>query len=182
MIAMAKEDDSELAARARDGDRLAFGQLLERHYDTAYRVAVRFSGSLEDGEDIAQDVCMSLAAKLRSFRGNSKFSTWLYSVVVNACRDHLRKQKSAKTLQSNYAMFRALDADDQAEDAKRLGWLSEAVAGLEPKLRETATLVLSEDLNHRDAGAALGCAETTVSWRMHEVRKKLKALVESADD
>lgn len=179
---MTNEGDSELAARARNGDRTAFGQLLERHYDTAYRVAVRFTGSVEDGEDIAQDVCMSLVTKLRSFRGNSKFSTWLYSVVVNACRDHLRKQKSAETLQSNYAVFRAMDSDDQAHDAERLGWLSEAVAGLEPKLRETAILILSEQLTHGQAAAALGCAETTVSWRMHEVRKKLKALVESADD
>lgn len=179
---MTNADDSELAAKALRGDRTAFGLLLERHYDTVYRVAVRFTGSPEDGEDIAQDVCMSLVKKLRSFRGKSKFSTWLYSVAVNACRDHLRKQKSAEALQSNYAMFRSMDADNQADDAERLGWLSEAVAGLEPKLRETAILVLSEDLSHGQAAVALGCAETTVSWRMHEVRKKLKAMLESADD
>lgn len=176
------DSDSELAARACDGDRDAFRQLLERHYDTAYRVAVRFTGNVEDGEDIAQDVCLSLVNKLRSFRGKSRFSTWLYRVVVNACRDHARKQKSTRALQTNYAVFREMDAADQAHDAKRLDWLNASIAGLEPALRETAILVLAEDLTHGAAAEVLGCAESTVSWRMHEVRKKLKALLESADD
>ena len=166
--------DLELAERTRDGDRDAFRKLLERHYDTAYRVALRFTGSRPDAEDIAQDVCLALVDKLRSFRAQSGFSTWFYRVVVNACRDHARRQKRAAKLQASYAMFCELDQADQIDDAKRLGWLSEAIAGLEPGLRETAILVLAEDLTHADAAAALGCAESTVSWRMHRVRKKLK--------
>jgi RNA polymerase sigma-70 factor (ECF subfamily) len=176
------KSDRELAERARDGDRDAFRQLLERHHDTAYRVAFRFIGSVEDAEDIAQDVCLALAHKLRSFRGTSRFSTWLYRVVVNACHDHLRRQKSTRTLQSNYAVFRAMDEADQAHDAERAGSLTHALGALEPKLRETVVLVLSEDLTHAEAAEALGCAESTISWRMHEARKKLKALMESIDD
>ena len=136
----------------------------------------------EDAEDIAQDVCLGLAHKLRSFRGQSRFTTWLYRVVVNACRDHARKQKSSQTLQANYAVFREHDEADQRHDANRLDWLNQAVASLEPKLRETAILVLAEDLSHGEAAEALGCAESTVSWRMHEIRKKLKTLVEKIDD
>lgn len=174
--------DLELAERARQGDRNAFRQLLERHYNTAYRVALRFTGHAPDAEDIAQDVCLALANKLRSFRGQSQFSTWFYRVVVNACRDHHRKQKSAAALQANYAVFRDLERSDQMDDAKRLGWLSEEIGGLEPVLRETAVLVLAEDLTHREAAAALGCAESTVSWRMHEVRKKLRMRVDTIHD
>lgn len=174
--------DLELAERTREGDRNAFRQLLERHYDTAYRVALRFTGNVPDAEDIAQDVCLALADKLRSFRGKSQFSTWFYRVVVNACRDHLRKLKTAATLQANYAVFRELVQADQIDDARRLGWLSEAIASLEPTLRETAVLVLAEDLSHREAATALGCAESTVSWRMHEVRKKLRTRVDTIHD
>ncbi len=170
--------DSDLAERAGGGDREAFRQLLERHYDTAYRVAFRFTHSVEDAEDIAQDVCLTLANRLRTFRGKSRFTTWLYSVVVNACRDHARKQKSTRVLQENYAVFREMDDADREHDAMRLDWLHGAVASLEPKLRETAILVLAENLSHASAAGALGCAESTVSWRMHEVRKKLKNLVE----
>jgi RNA polymerase sigma-70 factor (ECF subfamily) len=174
--------DLELAERARDGDRNAFRQLLERHYDTAYRVALRSTGNAPDAEDIAQDVCLTLTDKLRSFRGQSKFSTWLYRVVVNACRDHFRKQQTAAVLQASYAVFREFDHADQMDDAKRLGWLSEAIAALEPILRETAVLVLAEDLSHREAAAALGCAESTVSWRMHDIRKKLRTRVDTIHD
>ena len=175
-------DDRELAKRACAGDRAAFQQLLERHYDTAYRFAFRFTRNVEDAEDIAQDVCLGLAHKLKTFRGKSQFTTWLYRVVVNACRDHARKQQSSQTMQANYAVFRAQDAADQRHDAMRLDWLSHAVASLEPKLRETAILVLAEDLSHAETASALGCAEGTVSWRMHEIAKKLKTMVETIDD
>jgi RNA polymerase sigma-70 factor (ECF subfamily) len=174
--------DSDLAMRAGAGDRAAFQTLLERYYDIAYRVAYRYTRSVEDTEDVCQDVCLGLAGKIGTFRGKSRFSTWFYRVVVNACRDHQRKQASAQTLQHNYAVFREQNEADARHDAKRLTWLSDAIGGLEPKLRETAILVLSEDLSHADAASVLGCAESTVSWRMHEVRKLLKEIVETNDD
>lgn len=174
--------DLELAKRAAGGDREAFRLLLERHYDTAYRVALRFAGSVEDAEDVAQDVCLGLAPKLRSFRGQSRFSTWLYRVVVNACRDHGRKRQSTQALQQSYAVFRAMDEADHADDVARLDWLDRALAALPPTLRETAVLVLAEELSHGQAAEALGCAESTVSWRMHEIRKALKTMLDHADD
>ena len=174
--------DLELAKRAGGGDREAFRLLLERHYDTAYRAALRFTGSVDDAEDVAQDVCLALAGKLKSFRGQSRFSTWLYSVVVNTCRDHCRKRKSTRALQQTYAVFRAMEEADRADDAARLDWLDEALASLPPKLRETAVLVLAEELSHAEAAEALGCAESTVSWRMHEIRKALKTTLDHAND
>lgn len=176
------DDDHDLIDRANTGDRLAFQHLLERHYDTAYRVAYRYTQSVEDAEDIAQETCLGLARKLRTFRGQSRFTTWLYSVVVNACRDHARKQQSSRALQANYAMYREMAEADQQHDTKRQAWLSEAITELEPKLRETAILVLAEDLNHAEAAEVLGCAESTISWRMHEIRKRLKSLVDTSDD
>ena len=174
-------EDCKLAERAQQGDRDAFRQLLERHYDTAYRVAYRFLGHSEDAEDVAQDVCLALPAKLGSFQAKSRFSTWFYTVVVNACRDHLRKRRSTEKLQLSYAMFRDMDGADCVDDSGRLDWLNQALTALEPALRETAILVLSEDLSHAETAHVLGCAEGTVSWRMAEVRKRLKALAESSD-
>lgn len=175
-------NDIELAENARDGDRSAFRLLVERHYNSAYRVALRMTGSVPDAEDIAQDVCMALADKLGSFRGQSRFSTWLYRVVVNACRDHHRRRTTSDRLHSEYSMVYEFSRADEADDSERRGWLSEAIADLEPALKETAVLVLSEDLNHKEAGEILGCAESTISWRMHEVRKKLKILADANHD
>lgn len=175
-------DDLDLAGRARDGDTDAFRQLLEGHYECAYRVAVRMTGSVPDAEDITQDVFVSLPMKLGSFRGDSRFSTWLYSVVVNACRDHHRLQTALARMQEDYASNRDSILADEIDSDRRRAWLSEALLDLEPALRETAVLVLSEDLNHREAAAVLGCAESTVSWRMHEVRRKLSRMLEVVND
>jgi RNA polymerase sigma-70 factor (ECF subfamily) len=176
------DDDTALAKRAARGDRAAFARLVETHYDTAYRVAYRMTISVEDAEDIAQDVCMTLPARLGGFHGRSRFSTWLYRVVVNAARDHFRRQKSHRALQSNYAVFREMDEADRAHDAERLDRLGDAIVRLPDELKETAVLVLGEALTHREAGEVLGCAEGTVSWRMAEIRRRLKALMEPENE
>jgi RNA polymerase sigma-70 factor (ECF subfamily) len=76
------------------------------------------------------------------------------------------------------AEHQAADHDDSARKAK---WLYEAIARLDAPLRETVLLILGEELSHREAAEILGIAETTVSWRMHEVRKRLRLLLVSAD-
>lgn len=174
-------DDSSLAAAAISGDREAFRRLIERHYDTIYRVAYRYVGSAADAEDIAQDVCITLATKLSRFRDKSRFSTWLISVVINRCRDFLRRRKSSTALVEKYAALRDLEDGDKADTDKKLSWLHASLQGLEPSLRETVLLILGEDLSHAEAAKILGCAESTVSWRVHMAKKQLKARTDMDD-
>ncbi len=174
-------DDDELAMQAGAGDAQAFRLLLERHYDRIYRVAYRFFGNRADAEDIAQDVCAALPKKLKSFAARARFTTWIYQVVVNACRDQLRSQTSRAALNKVYVEVSELVSAGERDREKQVEWLYVALDHLTPQLRETAILVLAEDLNHREAGEILGVKETTVSWRMHEMRKELKALA-AADD
>src|SRR3712207_5382238 len=101
---LSQVDDSELAAQALRGDRAAFQRLLERHYDLIYRIARRYVGSAADAEDIAQEVCLTLVTRLGQYRGRSRFSTWLCSVAINACRDFLRRRKSSEGLVQRYGM------------------------------------------------------------------------------
>jgi RNA polymerase sigma-70 factor (ECF subfamily) len=174
-------DDGVLAEAAVRGDREAFRQLLERHYDTIYRVAYRYLGSAADAEDVAQDVCLTLVAKLGRFGNRSRFSTWLISVVINRCRDVLRRRKASNALAERYVAFRAAEEADAADSAARNAWLGEALQSLEPALRETVVLVVAEGMSHAEAAASLGCAENTVSWRMHVARRRLKALMDTTD-
>lgn len=175
-------DDSELAAAAIAGDREAFRRLVERHYDMIYRVAYRYVGSAADAEDIAQEVCITLATKLSRFNNRSRFSTWLVSIVINRCRDHFRRRKSSQALVEKYAVLRAAEDADQEDTNKRTGWLHDALQSLEPALRETVLLIVGEDLSHAEAAKILGCAESTVSWRVHMARKQLKARTDNADE
>jgi RNA polymerase sigma-70 factor (ECF subfamily) len=173
--------DLELALKAKRGDRDAFRRLLERHYDRLFRIAYRFLGSAAEAEDVAQEIAMTLGRKIGSFRGESSFSTWLYSVAVNACRDHTRRQRSAGALQKSYLAFAEQRAADWADSDEKVRWLYRALDRLDPALKEAALLVLAEDMSHAEAGEVLGIAENTVSWRMHEVRKRLKILASACE-
>jgi len=168
--------NNELAARAASGDAAAFQVLLERHYDRIFRIALRFTGMREDAEDIAQNVCLSLNVKLRSFRGEAQFTTWLYRVVVNAARDLQRRQSNATRLHEQYGEVEALTRGAEAEAARETEWLYEMLQRVGTDLKQTAILVIAEGMSHAEAADVLAIKETTVSWRMHELRKKLKVL------
>ncbi len=174
--------DSELVAAARSGDREALRCLVERHYDMIYRVAYYTMGSKADAEDVAQDVCVTLATRLGKFANRSRFTTWVTSVAINRCRDVLRRGRSADRLTAKYAAFRDLEQGDKEDNDRRLSWLDRALAKLEPGLRETVILVLSEGKTHKEAAKILGCAEGTVSWRLAQVRETLRGLMDDDDE
>lgn len=185
MMLQAKEPaDGELAARAREGDRLAFGALVERHYDFVYRVAFRFAGHRDDAEDIAQEVCARLGRAIRGYRGGSAFTTWLYAIVANASRDHLRKSVREARQAAGYRAH-ALIASDEAvaeagADPAEALWA--AVRQLPDKQCQAVTLVYGEGLSHADAAELMAVAEPTVSWHIHEAKKRLKAHLRAAED
>ena len=171
--------DTELAERAAAGDAEAFRALLERHYDGIFRLAYRFIGNRPDAEDIAQDVCVGLADRLGSFRGEAKFSTWLYRIVVNACRDRWRHRAIAQRATADFAAIEDLNRAADADRGEQMDWVWQMLSRFSEDVRDTAILVLAQQLNHGEAAEVLGVKESTVSWRMHELRKELKQM---ADD
>jgi RNA polymerase sigma-70 factor (ECF subfamily) len=122
---------------------------------------------------VAQDVCCALVEKLGSFKGEAKFSTWLMGIVVNACRDHRRRGLTLGRLRERLSVLARLAPPPDGRDAYRRSWLASELARLDPLLRDTVVLVVGEDLTHAEAARALGVAESTVSWRMHEARRHL---------
>src|SRR3990170_3602343 len=91
MLDEIEPSDLDLIGLAQEGDRAAFGRLVERHYDFVYRVAWRWSGRKADAEDIAQEVCARLGRAIPGYRGGGAFTTWLYAMTMNAARDVMRK-------------------------------------------------------------------------------------------
>ena len=174
--------DEALAARAGSGDRPALQRLLERHHDTAFRFSYRMLGSRADAQDVAQEVCIRLVERIASFRGDSRFSTWLYQLVLNACRDHRRRQGRAHEVQDGYAAFQAGAAADWADSDRKVRWLYLALDRLKPDLKETALLILAEEVTQEDAAEVLGVSPGTVAWRMSEVKKRLRAMADHDDE
>ncbi|WP_233416978.1 RNA polymerase sigma factor [Halovulum marinum] len=170
--------DRALVDRALAGDAGAFGLLVARHYDRIFRVAWRVLGSQADAEDLAQDVCAALPGKLDGFRAEARFTTWLHRVVVNAARDRLRRHATHARAVQGWGDVETLRRDEARQAADQQEWLVRAMTALPLDLRETVALVLGEEMTHAEAAAALGVSEGTVSWRMSEVRKRLRRLAE----
>jgi len=124
---------------------------------------------------------MALGRRISSYRGEARFSTWLYQVVLNAARDAMRRQASRDRAVAGFAEADDLRRAEDREAARRADWLRTAIAGLKEDLRETAVLVLDEGLSHARAAEVLGVAEGTVSWRLGEVRKAIKAVAASEE-
>jgi len=157
------------------GDRAAFAELVGRHYDLIYRVAFKWCGNQADAEDIAQTVCMKLGQAIRSFDARSAFSSWLYRVTLNAVRDHHRAAKSRQNRDNAATELAETMIDPEpAGENDALDEIWAAVAELPEKQRDAVLLIYSEGRSHAEAASILNCAESTVSWHIHEAKKRLK--------
>jgi RNA polymerase sigma-70 factor (ECF subfamily) len=175
-MVIGKDDpDTDLLAAAMGGSRDAFEALLRRHYDRIHGLAWQLTGSRTDADDVAQDVCCILVEKLGSFQGSAKFTTWLCGIVFNACRDLHRRRRSFRGLAERFAVIASLSHGPDGRDLHDAMWIKSAIARLKPVYRETAVLVAGQQLTHAEAAEILGVAETTISWRMHEIRRQFAA-------
>ena len=169
-------DDETLGRAAASGDRSAFGVLLARHYDRIFGLAFRLTGNRAEAADLTQDICASLPAKLQGWRGEARFTTWLYRVTVNATHDLRRRQATRSRAATGWGDWELARQDEIATQAQALDWLTEAMQRLSPELRDTVALVLGEELTQSAAGEVLGVSEGTIAWRMSDVKKRLRAM------
>ncbi len=177
MAPMTEEEvcDAALARDAAGGDRAAFAALVERHYGFVFRLAWRLTGHRADAEDIAQEVCARLGRSIRTYRGGSAFTTWLYAIVVNAAHDCGRRAAREAANASAWGAQVLIEAAGEAgEDPAEALWA--AVRELPAKQREAVTLVYGEGMNHAGAAELMGCSEATVSWHVHEAKKRLRRI------
>ncbi len=168
--------DEDLASAAETGDREAFAALLHRHYDRIFGLAVRLVGSRPEAEDLTQDICLALPAKLASWRREARFTTWLYRITVNASHDRRRRAATHARAAGGWGDWEQNRRAGMAEDADAQDWLSATMARLSPELRDTVALTLGEDLSQKEAAEVLGLSEGTVAWRMSEVKKRLREM------
>lgn len=167
--------DEDLALAAAGGDGQAFGLLLERHYDRLFGLCFRLTGQRTEAEDLTQDICAALPAKLASYRAQSRVTTWLFRVAVNAAHDRRRRRATYMKHAEGWGDWELARQDAIAEARDQHDWLTVAMSRLSEDLRDTLALVL-DDLTHAEAAEILGVSEGTISWRMSEAKKRLRAL------
>jgi len=182
--------DEELAALAAAGDTSAFETLVTRHQDQIYRLAFRLTGSAADAQDALQDAFLSAYRALGSFRGDSRFSTWLYRIAMNAARMQLRRHRRRRTEPLDDYLPRfdehgrhvaapselaAAGHIDEVVDRKRLA--DRARDGLDrlPRAyREAFVLRDLEEMTTEEVADMLGVTAAAVRQRVHRARLMLR--------
>lgn len=169
--------DEDLIRRYLDGDVQAFGTLVERHERRVYNLALRMTGREEDARDATQDAFLSALRKLKGFRGEAAFTTWLHRVTVNACYDLLRKRQRAPLLHErppDEGPPRPEPAEPDHADTVDLSVdVQRALLEVPPDFRATLILCDVQDLPYEEAAAILGVPIGTVKSRLHRGRVAL---------
>jgi len=166
------ETEAAMIRADQAGDRRAFEALLQDHYAIMFRMAFKWCGNRTDAEDITQNACIKLARSLDGYRFEAAFTSWLYRLVINTAIDWQRQNKKHSPLpeDGNEAMS---SAGSSAEDIVQAHEMLAKVMQLPENEKTALLLVFSEGLTHAEAAFAMGCKESTVSWYVHEARKKL---------
>lgn len=173
-------DDAQLVARSLKQDQEAFGQLIDRHAATIVNLAYRMVGNRAEAEDLAQETFVSAFKSLATFRADAKFSTWLYRIATNKCKDWLRVKRPGEQLR-DVDVDEALDAH-VAEDRTPERLLSQqqvaleleqAIQRLPPLYREAFVLKHVEGLSYEEMQAILGVNGDTLKMRVYKGRLQL---------
>ena len=178
---MSTTKQDELIHSAQEGDGKAFAQLLADYYDNIYRFAYRWCGNRTDAEDIAQLACIKLAQCIGQFRFEAAFSSWLYRLVINCAKDWYKSQYRHQHDNVDDWIEPERMPDQSAENSIYLQQLLRLLDQMAEGYKETALLVHGEGLNHAEAAAILQVKESTVSWRLHDIRKQLQLLQQQPD-
>jgi RNA polymerase sigma-70 factor (ECF subfamily) len=184
------ELERSLLRRLRDRDERAFRELLELHRDRVYNITFRMLGNRAEAEDVAQEVFISVFKTIDQFREESKFSTWLYRVAVNHCKNRIKYlarrhdrdrdelDESSHAHQANGAVVgapgRAAQPDRALEGAQMERLLQEAIGNLDDDHRIVVVLRDVEDLSIEEICDITGLPDGTVKSRLHRARLALR--------
>jgi RNA polymerase sigma-70 factor (ECF subfamily) len=177
-------DEAELIARAKKGDREAFGILVKRYERRVIGVALAVVHNQDDALELAQETFVRAFENLRSFESRSSFSTWLYRIAANLAIDFWRRE-------GRYSVLRGEDAENElrrlpsargdsftAATRSELGErLSNALEQLTPEHRAVILLREVEGLSYDEISEVLNCPRGTVMSRLHYARSRLRGIL-----
>jgi|APCry1669189241_1035207.scaffolds.fasta_scaffold09524_3 RNA polymerase sigma-70 factor (ECF subfamily) len=168
--------DPDLAAQAASGDEYAFGLLFDFYYDRIRAFAFRILLDDATAEDVTQESFIRAARGIRGLHDSSTFQAWLYRICSNTARDALRQKRAHDAKLELAAQYQEIASDGRNGDAagERALYIMQS---LPSEQREAVALVFLEECTHAEAAQRLGCAESTVSWRIHLAKRRLRKLV-----
>ena len=176
--------DIELISKVLQGEQALFAQLVERYQNYVFTLVLRFTDSREDAEEISQDIFVKAYRSLADFRGESKFSTWLYTIVRTSCITFLRKKRLDITSLDNERTFLQLENQESGfkantiEQKSRHAMVNKAIRLLSPDDAQLITLFYKGEQSLEEIGRVMGLEPNTVKVKLHRARHRLKEKME----
>ena len=164
------EPDPQLVAAARTGDLDAFSQLVRRYQGHVWRLSLRLTNDPSAADDVTQEAFVRVYRFLPRYRGDARFSTWLFSIARNCALDELRRVERRRRLSGELQTHEARPGDHGV----RLE-VAEALAGLPRELREPVVLIDMFGTTYAEVAAMLGVPLGTIKSRVHRARELLAA-------
>jgi len=178
--------DEQIISRVRGGEARMFGELVQRYQDPVFGMALRFVGGRGDAEDIAQEAFLRVYKNLDTFKGEARFSTWLYRITFNLCADWLRRNRRADRRAA--AVEEAAEVADQRMDleqgileSERRAEIRSAIDALDERYRNVIVLLYYQGLSYGQIAAVLGVPAKTVETRLYRARKLIREYLESGE-
>lgn len=185
--ALSTRSDSDLMEDVVERDQAAFAELMARYKTPLYRFILRYVGSPSDAEELLQDSFVSLYAKAASYDPAWKFSTWMYRIALNKCRDHARKQRLRRFISldrtkredsgiaySLCAVAPSADVEEKVIHRQELHRLETAMRELPHMMRSAVVLHLIEGRTQCECSEILGVSRKSVEMLVYRARKTLK--------
>ena len=179
-----KLSDIELIEQTLAGDQSAYADLVKRHQRFVFTLALRFAKTREDAEEIAQDCFIKAYRSLDSFQRQSKFSTWLYSIVYTTAMTSLRKKRVETASIDDENTFIQVESQNSsfdvnnAENRSRSFYLNQAIAQLLPDDAMIITLFYNGEQSLEEIGQTMGIDPNTVKVKLFRARQRLKEKLE----
>jgi RNA polymerase sigma factor (sigma-70 family) len=176
--------DMEIISRVLSGDRQIFAELVSRYQNYVFTLVLRFAENREDAEEISQDVFVKTYRSLADFRGDSKFSTWLYTIARTTCITFLRKkklqtisidnEKASIQLENRESTFKA----NVVEQKSRTAMVNESIQLLSPDDAQIITLFYKGEQSLEEIGQIIGMEPNTVKVKLHRARQRMREKME----
>lgn len=169
------DDDFSLIKRFIDGDEIVFSELLKRHKEKVRNIIYLTLTNADGVDDIAQEVFITVYRHLKNFRFESQFTTWLYRITINKCKDHLRKKNIRSIflpLKDEEPVFESINEDTDIKHIVR-----NAIATLPDKLRIPLVLKDLEGFSYQEIADTMECEIGTVKSRIFRAREALKKIL-----
>jgi RNA polymerase sigma factor (sigma-70 family) len=179
-----KLSDIELIEQTLAGDQSAYADLIKRHQRFAFTLALRFAKTREDAEEIAQDCFIKAYRSLNSFQRQSKFTTWLYSIVYTTAMSALRKKRVDTDSIDDENTFIQIENQtsgydvNNVENKSRSYYLNQAIAQLLPDDATIITLFYNGEQSLEEIGQTMGMEPNTVKVKLFRARQRLKEKLE----